>query len=173
MTLETNKHFNKCYIGIGSNLSNPLLQVTTAIEQLQQLSNCEWLQASSLYRSAPVGPPGQDDYINAVACLNTSLKPEALLDALQHIENTHQRLRKERWGARTLDLDILLFGEQVIATQRLNIPHQHLRERNFVLIPLAEIAPDLTIQHISIDEILRTCPHGALEKISTETGPTL
>ncbi len=173
MTQETNKLLHTCYVGIGSNLSNPLWQVSTAIEKLQQLPHCHWLYASSLYRSAPVGPPGQDDYINAVACFKTSLEPEALLDALQHIENTHQRIRKVRWGARTLDVDILLFGEQKIATPRLSVPHPYMCERNFVLIPLAEIAPQVSINETSISDLIHNCPQGALEKIPTKTGHSL
>jgi len=173
MTQETNKLLHTCYVGIGSNLSNPLWQVSTAIEKLQQLPDCQWLRASSLYRSAPVGPSGQDDYINAVACFTTSLDPEVLLDALQFIENSHQRIRKIRWGARTLDLDILLYGEQIIATPRLSVPHPYMCERNFVLIPLAEIAPQVSIREKSINDLIHSCPQGALEKISTKTGQSL
>ena len=166
MTLEISNSLQTCYIGIGSNLANPVAQVNAAIEKLQQLKNSRWRYVSALYRSAPVGPAGQDDYINAVACFETRLAPEQLLDALQQIENSQQRVRRERWGARTLDLDILLIGEQLIDTSRLTIPHPYITQRNFVLVPLAEIAPELTIKDVPIGNLIKLCPVGALEKIS-------
>ncbi|NQZ29685.1 MAG: 2-amino-4-hydroxy-6-hydroxymethyldihydropteridine diphosphokinase [Oceanospirillaceae bacterium] len=170
MILETNSNAVICYLGIGSNLADPLYQVQTAIDRLQQLDQCRWLGVSSLYRSAPVGPPGQDDYINAVACIETSLEPESLLDLLQKLENDQQRVRIERWGARTLDLDLLLFGDQSINTERLNVPHPFMLVRNFVLAPLAEIAPTLILQGIELSKHLQTCPAGELEKLSKHTG---
>ena len=127
------------YIGLGSNLDNPIKHVQAAFKQLGQITDTQLLEQSPLYRSAPVGPAGQPDYINACALLQTTLTPLQLLDALQAIENSHQRVRKERWGARTLDLDLLLFGQQTIDTPRLQVPHPYLAERNFVLYPLADI----------------------------------
>ena len=165
MTRETNSSTVRCYIGIGSNLANPLQQVKTAIVELQQLAGCQWRGVSALYRSAPVGPAGQDDYINAVACLETDLSPESLLDALQQLENTHQRVRIQRWGARTLDLDILLIAQQYIDTARLNVPHPYIEQRNFVLVPLLEIAGDISIGQQSLTQLLENCPVGSLEKL--------
>jgi len=165
MTQETNNSAVRCYIGIGSNLANPLQQVNTAILELQQLENCQWFGVSSLYRSAPVGPAGQDDYINAVACLETNLPPESLLDALQQLENTHQRKRIERWGARTLDLDILLIAQQNIDTARLSVPHPYIAQRNFVLVPLLELAGDISIGQNSLKYLLENCPPGSLERL--------
>ena len=127
------------YIGLGSNLDNPIRQVLAAFEELDRIANTQLLEQSPLYRSAPIGPAGQPHYINACALLQTTLAPHQLLDALQAIENCHQRVRRERWGPRTLDLDILLFGQQTIDTQRLQVPHPYLAERNFVLYPLADI----------------------------------
>ena len=133
------------YIGLGSNLSDPVLQVKTALSELASLPQTQLIAQSSLYCTPPMGPPGQPDYINAVAALQTELPAEALLDHLQQIEQAHQRKRIVRWGPRTLDLDILLYGESVIHTERLKVPHPGLTERLFVVEPLFEIAPDLIL----------------------------
>lgn len=155
------------YIGLGSNLDDPLRQVQDALQELDGIANTRVLARSSLYRSDPVGPPGQPDYVNAVAALETDLEPEALLDALQAIEQAHQRVRKIHWGPRTLDLDILLFGDRVIASERLTVPHAWMLERNFVLWPLAEIAPDLQLPDGSaLSSHLVHCGLGTLERMS-------
>ena len=136
------------YIGLGSNLSNPIEQVKKAIDEIANIGQSQIIASSSLYLSKPMGPKDQDDYINGVVAIKTSLSAIALLDALQTIENSAGRIRKEnRWGARILDLDILLFGDEIIDTPRLTIPHYGMREREFVLLPLAEIAPDLILPH--------------------------
>lgn len=131
------------YIGIGSNMQNPVQQVTTAINELKNLSDCEYVIVSSLYQSPSMGSDAQDDYINAVVLLHTCLTAELLLDALQQLEEKQGRIRLEHWGSRTLDLDILLFGQQVINSKRLKIPHPALHQRAFVLYPLCEIASDI------------------------------
>jgi len=155
------------YIGLGSNLDNPRQQVNDALQELTTLAQTQLLCHSSLYRSDPVGPPGQPDYINAVALLETALEPEALLDALQGIEQAHQRVRKLHWGPRTLDLDILLYDDRIIDSERLIIPHAWMLERSFVLWPLAEIVPDLVLPDGSaLQQHLTSCPLGTLEKIS-------
>ena len=134
------------YIGLGSNLSEPIEQVKNAIKAIENITRSTVISVSSLYLSKPMGPQDQDDYINAVLCLETSLSAIELLDALQTIENEFGRVRKEnRWGARILDLDIILFGNQVINSERLVIPHYGMTEREFVLIPLAEISPLLQL----------------------------
>lgn len=157
----------RAWIGLGSNLEDPLAQVSTALQELKQLPDTTLAARSSLYRSDPVGPPGQPDYINAVAALDTRLEPEALLDALQAIEQMHQRVRKIHWGPRTLDLDLLLYGDQVISTPRLTVPHAYMTERNFVLWPLAELAPELILPDgRPLNTLLQHCPMGTLEKIS-------
>ena len=156
-----------CYIGLGSNLEDPRLQVSDALVELRDIPNTELLSHSLLYRSDPVGPPGQPDYINAVAKLDTSLEPEDLLDALQAIEQAHQRVRIEHWGPRTLDLDLLLYANDQIDTERLKVPHPFMTERSFVLYPLAEIEPNLVLpkgDHLS--DILVHCPMGTLEPIA-------
>lgn len=157
----------RAYIGLGSNLDDPRQQVIDALTELGDIPQSRVAARSSLYRSDPVGPPGQPDYINAVAALETELEPEQLLDALQAIEQTHQRVRKIHWGPRTLDLDILLFDDRTISTERLTVPHAWMLERNFVLWPLAEIAPELLLPDGSaLSEHLVHCPLGTLERIS-------
>ena len=156
-----------CYIGLGSNLENPVEQVMTALKELGQISETRVETHSSLYRSDPVGPPGQPDYINAVACLMTTLEPHALLDQLQAIEQAHDRKRIQRWGPRTLDLDLILYGDQLIQTDRLTVPHPFAKDRSFVLWPLAEITNELFFPDGTVlSELLVQCPVGSLEKIS-------
>ncbi|WP_040357416.1 2-amino-4-hydroxy-6-hydroxymethyldihydropteridine diphosphokinase [Colwellia piezophila] len=132
------------YIGLGSNLSNPRVQVSTAAKEIAKLSVSNAITLSSLYLSKPMGPQDQDDYINAVIAVETSLSALELLDALQAIENAAGRVRKEnRWGARILDCDILLYSDDTIENERLTVPHYGMKLREFVLLPLAEIAPNL------------------------------
>lgn len=132
------------YIGLGSNLSDPQAQICAAIEKLKQLDGGNVIKISSLYFSRPMGPQDQPDYMNAVLALETNKSAIELLEQLQHIENITGRIRKDdRWGARILDLDIILFDQQVINTPRLTIPHYGLKQREFVLLPLAEIAANL------------------------------
>ncbi len=118
-----------------------------------------------------MGPGDQPDYFNAVAAIDTALSAFALLDALQSIENAHGRTRsKERWGPRTLDLDLLLFGDATIDDARLKVPHPGISERAFVLHPLYEIAPDLTLPTLGpLAELLRKCPPQRLQRL-TESG---
>ncbi len=131
------------YIAIGSNLSDPVNQALNAIEALKTIPDTRLVSASKLYSSTPMGPQDQPDYINAVAKIETTLSPIELLDSTQKIELEHGRVRKEeRWGPRTLDLDILIFGNETISTERLTVPHYGMKVREFVLYPLAEIEPD-------------------------------
>lgn len=162
---DTN-NWQLCYVGLGSNLEDPRSQVSSALEELAALPNCRAHASSHLYRSDPVGPPGQPDYINAVACFETTLEPLALLDALQAIEQAHQRVRIQHWGPRTLDLDLLLYGEQTIQNERLTVPHAFMTERSFVLYPLAELAPHIALPDgTRVAELLKSCPIGTLEAI--------
>ncbi|SHF06567.1 2-amino-4-hydroxy-6-hydroxymethyldihydropteridinediphosphokinase [Microbulbifer donghaiensis] len=156
----------KVYIGLGSNLAKPQQQLCSALEAMAALPGTRLLRCSSFYRSAPVGPGDQPDYINAVAELQTELAPLELLDQLQAIEASHGRERTIRWGARTLDLDILLFGDELIDVPRLQVPHPRMAERNFVLLPLAELEPQLRLPTgESIETLLQACPHNRLDKI--------
>jgi len=157
------------YIGIGSNLNDPVRQVEQAIVELGQLANCEVLTSSSLYRSAPMGRTDQPDYINAVCALSTEYDPIHLLEILQAVELRHGRIRgDERWGPRTLDLDILLFGEKIINQGRLIIPHPGLDQRSFVLYPLYEIAPDLDVPGLGpLQTLIAGCDQAGLERINS------
>ncbi|MGP1923450.1 MAG: 2-amino-4-hydroxy-6-hydroxymethyldihydropteridine diphosphokinase [Arsenophonus sp. NEOnobi-MAG3] len=135
----------RIYIAIASNLNNPLQQVQLAIKELQQLPNSKPVALSSFYQTKPMGLQDQPDYLNAVIALDTDLFPETLLEHTQSIELMHGRIRKaDRWGPRTLDLDIILYGQQIIQSARLTIPHYAIKEREFMLYPLAEIAPKLS-----------------------------
>lgn len=134
---------DRVFVGLGSNLDNPRQQLALAILALKQSPNLEVVRCSSFYETAPVGGPPQPDFINAVVELKTSLSPEALLDLLQMIEQQQGRVRTVKNGPRTLDLDLLLFGQVVMQTERLTLPHPRYHEREFVLKPLQEIAPDM------------------------------
>ncbi|WP_354624669.1 2-amino-4-hydroxy-6-hydroxymethyldihydropteridine diphosphokinase [Psychromonas sp. MME2] len=156
------------YIGIGSNQATPILQIKQAIEALKALPNTELVTVSSLYSSTPMGPQDQPDYVNAVAHLNTQLSALELLDNLQAIEQTQGRVRKEnRWGPRTLDLDILLYGDEQINNARLTVPHYGMKVREFVLYPLLEIAADLQLPDGSVlSQLVKQCDRNNLTIIN-------
>lgn len=139
------KNWHTVYVGLGSNLCEPLAQVTQAISELAELEFTKLIKVSPWYQSKAIGPGQQPDYINGVALLSTQLEPLELLDQLQAIETHHHRKRIERWGARTLDLDLLLYDDLSIQHPRLNVPHPRIYERNFVLFPLKNVSPDLRI----------------------------
>ncbi|NYT47396.1 MAG: 2-amino-4-hydroxy-6-hydroxymethyldihydropteridine diphosphokinase [Candidatus Methanofishera endochildressiae] len=156
------------YIGLGSNLATPEAQINTARNAITALPEVFEDAFSSLYRSPPMGPQDQPDYINAVMAITTDLSAIQLLRRLQQIELDHGRVRKdERWGARTLDLDILLYGQQMINQPDLIVPHYGLKERAFVLYPLQEIAPELEVPgQGTMTELLASCPLDGLVKLS-------
>jgi len=157
----------QAYIGLGSNLDNPRAQVEQAFTELAMIPRTTLLARSALYRSRAVGPGEQPDYINAAAHIQTELSPTELLDHLQAIEQAHQRVRIEHWGPRTLDLDILLIDQEVIASERLKVPHPYLTQRNFVLYPLADITPSLELPDGSqLADLLSRCPSNDLERIA-------
>lgn len=156
----------QAYVGLGSNLEQPEEQLLRALDELSRLPGTRLSASSGLYRNPPMGPVPQPDYVNAVAALETGLSPLELLDGLQAIEQAHGRVRIERWGPRTLDLDLLLYAERVIDEPRLQVPHPGLHERPFVLYPLAEIAPGLIIPgRGSLAEWLAQCPSSGLARI--------
>lgn len=141
------KHWSPAYVGVGSNLDDPAAQVRTALLALGGLERTRLVRASALYRNPPMGPQDQPDFVNAVAGLVTQLDPLALLDGLIAIEIGQGRTRRsgDRWGPRRIDLDLLAMGGRVVDSDRLRLPHPGISERNFVLFPLLEIAPDLQI----------------------------
>jgi 2-amino-4-hydroxy-6-hydroxymethyldihydropteridine diphosphokinase len=129
-----------CYLGIGSNLGQPAEQCREAVERIASASGITLLRCSSLYRTEPVGEKNQDDFVNAVAEVRTVLSPRLLLQALLQIEKEMGRVRATHWGPRIIDLDILLFGQEVVQEDDLIIPHPELHRRRFVLVPLCELA---------------------------------
>lgn len=155
-------------IGLGSNLEQPSAQIARAFTALGRLPGTRLLARSSLYRSRPLGDLDQPDYLNAVAVLETELDAHALLDALQAIEAAHGRIRNAgRWAARTLDLDLLVFGDERHDDARLTVPHPAMAERDFVLYPLFEIAPGLEIPGIGpLRACLAACPLRGIERVA-------
>lgn len=156
----------RVYIGLGSNLADPAGQLRNALQALEQLPDTRLAGVSAFYASDSL-LPGQPRYTNAVAALDTALEPLALLDALQAVENEQGRVRAERWGPRTLDLDILLFGERRIDLPRLQVPHVQMHLRPFVLYPLAELLPAQTLlaDGITLAQRLAACPFVGLERL--------
>jgi len=155
----------RAYLALGSNLADPLHQVRAALDALAALPQTRLLATSSLYRTPPYGPPDQPDYLNAAVLLETTLAPEALLDLTQRIELEQGRVRKdERWGPRTLDLDIMLFGNFMLNTPRLTVPHYDMHNRAFMLVPLFEIAPDLIFPNgTSLKSLIATLDSSAIQ----------
>ncbi|MDH2997794.1 7,8-dihydro-6-hydroxymethylpterin-pyrophosphokinase [Pasteurellaceae bacterium LFhippo2] len=131
------------YVALGSNLENPLEQLKQAVVSLKNFAKN--FDVSPFYGSKPLGPQDQPDYVNAVAKFETELSPIELLDKLQSIENEQGRVRLRRWGERTLDLDILLYDNQQIESERLTVPHYDMHNREFVIVPLYDLAPELTL----------------------------
>jgi len=133
------------YLGLGTNLGDREGNLRTALEELDSLPTMERGRTSSIYETAPVGVTEQPDFLNLVVSVRTPLSPHELLDVLQRVENKMGRVRTVRWGPRVIDLDLLLYGESVVETPELTVPHPRLQERSFVLMPLAEIAPAVVL----------------------------
>lgn len=156
-----------CFIGLGSNLGNSRQYLKNALTTLNQHPDISDLSYSCLYRSKPHGPKNQPDYLNAVARIKTQLGSYELLDLLQAIENSNQRNREgvEHWGARTLDLDLLLYGKERIKTKRLTVPHPYLCERAFVLLPMMDILITLGLRDLKISK--KTSLKQCIDELST------
>ena len=155
------------YIGLGSNLADPQSQVETALRELDSVPRSHVIARSSLYRSAPIGYAAQPDFINAVAALDTQLDAPGLLDEIKAIEARHARARSFANAPRTLDLDLLLFGDERIMQPALQVPHPRMHERAFVLEPLVEIAPDARIPGRGpAAEWRDRCPDQKVERIA-------
>ena len=158
------------YIGLGSNLSGtmgePKEQLEQALKALENHSQITLVNVSSNYKTKAIGPGSQPDYINAAALIKTQLEPLALLDQLQLIEQKHERERSIHWGARTLDLDMLMYGTLTIEIPRLTIPHPRIRDRAFVLAPLLDLDPNLSLpEGQSIAKLLANCPEQGIFKL--------
>jgi 2-amino-4-hydroxy-6-hydroxymethyldihydropteridine diphosphokinase len=156
------------YIALGSNMDKPHEQLDRALKSLSTDPQVELAAVSDRYQTPAIGPV-QPDYINAAAKLQTALSPESLLDKLQSIEQQQNRVRKERWGPRTLDLDILLYDNIVCDTERLTIPHPRMAERAFVLLPLADINRDLCLPSgKTVQQLLANCSVQGIVKATTD-----
>jgi 2-amino-4-hydroxy-6-hydroxymethyldihydropteridine diphosphokinase len=154
------------YIGLGSNLSEPSMQLAQAVIGLAALPDTELVAQSPFYCSRPVGPQDQPDFVNGAVWLRTALTPLALLDQLQAIEQTHGRERLQHWGPRTLDLDLLIYGDQAINETRLTVPHPELPNRDFVLQPLLDLDPALALPDgTAIADLRSQCPDNKLRKL--------
>ena len=143
---------SECYVGLGSNLNQPDKQIEVALGELHHLPGTRCVRVSSLYHSDPMGSVDQPDYVNAVAKLVTSYPAFELLQQLLNIENLHGRTRQpqQRNSPRTLDLDLLLYGDLVINEPGLTLPHPGLHQRDFVVLPLLEISPEITIPGLGV-----------------------
>ncbi len=151
----------RVYIGLGSNLQNPVEQIYEAIVTIMSLPRSTWCGVSSLYISKPQGPQDQPDFVNAVAVVDTELTPRALLTILQQQEKAQGRVKTRHWGERVIDLDILLYGNVVMNEPDLVIPHPRMQERSFVMVPLLEVilpAADLTAQPDVVKDYLADNP---------------
>ena len=152
------------YIGLGANLGQAQETLRQAANELAQTPGVDSLRLSPFYRTAPIDSSGPD-YVNAVAGIETTLAPILLLDALQAIETKHGRLRPYRNAPRTLDLDLLLYGDQAIDTPRLTVPHPRMHERAFVLKPLSDLAPGLRLAQGPLDALLALCADQGLQSL--------
>lgn len=157
----------RVYLGLGSNLDSPLENLRSARETIANEPRINEIAFSSFYQSPPMAGMNQPDYINAVMAVETDLLALELLATMQKIENQHGRIRSQRWGARTLDIDILLFGEEIFDFPDLKIPHYGMAERAFVLQPLFEIVPNLEIPILGkLAELVTRCPLNGLERLT-------
>jgi 2-amino-4-hydroxy-6-hydroxymethyldihydropteridine diphosphokinase len=155
----------RVYLSLGGNLGDPAKSMGAALRLLDSDARVSVTGVSSLYRTPPWGKLDQPDFLNAAAALSTSLEPHALLDLCLEIERQLKRVREERWGPRLVDLDILTFGDRTIHDSGLDVPHPRMLERAFVLVPLAEIAPDLRIGATTLSQRLSQIDRAGIEKL--------
>ena len=161
----------QAYIGLGSNLEQPADQLARAVTALAALPATTLVAQSPFYASRPVGPQDQPDFVNGAALLTTELDAHSLLNHLQAIEQAHGRERLRHWGPRTLDLDLLVFGNQSIQDSRLTVPHAELANRDFALHPLLDLTPDLVLPDgRAVRDLRRQCPDNNLRKLAPRQG---
>jgi 2-amino-4-hydroxy-6-hydroxymethyldihydropteridine diphosphokinase len=156
-------------IGLGGNLGDPVASMREALRLIDTDGACEVTQVSSFWRTPPWGKTDQPDFVNACAAVETSLPPQAFLALCLDIEAQLQRIRTERWGPRSIDIDILFFGERTILEEGLTVPHPRIAERAFVLVPLAEIAGEVVLEGRTVDELAEGCDRAGMERVA---GPT-
>ncbi len=159
---------SKVYIGLGSNIEQPYLQIKNAVIALDELPDTRVVKDSGYYKSRPMGPKDQPDYVNAVVELETSLGAAELLKHCQQIEEHQGRIRSRRWGERTIDLDVLLYADQQIETDTLTVPHPGVSQRDFVYMPLLKLDPDIEIPGVGVLNVI-TRPE---DNLATETSST-
>lgn len=160
----------RCYLGLGGNITNelgsPSQHIHNAIQSLQAHPKVTQVKASSLYASKPMGPQDQPDFINVVVEIDTTLEPHDLLSLCQQLEQQAQRVRLRHWGERSLDVDVLLYGDEQINSPTLTVPHPGITQRNFVLIPLAELNPTVKINEIAITDLEQSQDWSGLTRLS-------
>ena len=156
MLLSTPNSMHLAYIGFGSNIGDRLVHIQNAIQTLSKTEGITLQKISSLYKTDPVGYEAQAQFLNGVAAIHTTLSPLSLLHTLKDIETAIGRKHRIRWGPREIDLDILIYGDLCLQTEKLVVPHPEMHLRGFVLVPLAEIAPDLVhpVFQVSIQTLL-------------------
>ena len=159
----------RVYIGLGSNLEDPVAQVLEAVEELEMIPDSILVSRSSLYRGKPMGPADQPDYVNAVVAMDTLLSPANFLQELIRIEDLQGRTRDgEKWGPRIIDLDLLMYGKQKINKPDLTVPHPGMHERDFVIIPLSELAGDVNVPGQGrLTALINKCENHSLRKLVT------
>lgn len=155
-------------LGLGGNVGDPIVAMASALQNLDAHDLCKVANVSRLYRTPPWGKTDQDWFFNAAAEIETELEPEALLDLCLDIEQGMKRIRRERWGPRTLDIDVLTFGGKTLKTDRLTIPHPHMHERAFVLMPLCDYAPDAIIAGKTAKQWLKAADTAGIEAVSAD-----
>lgn len=159
----------RVYVGLGSNLEDPVAQVLEAVEELEMIPDSILVSRSSLYRGKPMGLADQPDYVNAVVAMDTLLSAENFLQELTRIEDLQGRVRDgDKWGPRIIDLDLLMYGKQKINTPDLTVPHPGMHERDFVIIPLSELAGDVNIPGQGrLTALINKCENHSLRKLVT------
>ncbi|MBB3947853.1 2-amino-4-hydroxy-6-hydroxymethyldihydropteridine diphosphokinase [Rhizobium skierniewicense] len=157
----------KATLGLGGNLGDPPSAMAHALDALSRHESCQLLAVSKLYSTPPWGKTDQADFFNCCALIETSLRPEPLLDLCLEIERGMKRVRDERWGPRTIDIDVLTYGDVQVSTARVEIPHPRMTERAFVLKPLCDIAPDLVVNGRKVNQWLEDADMSGI-KIATE-----
>ena len=157
---------SRAYLGLGGNLGDPAAAMAKALQALDADEGISVAAVSSLYRTPPWGVTDQPDFLNAVAAVDTVLTARELLDLCLATEKSLKRVRRERWGPRVIDMDILVFGDQTIDEEGLQVPHPRMAERAFVLAPLAEIAPDLMVSGIPVSSRLAVLDASGIAKLS-------
>ena len=163
-------NYKKVFIGLGSNVGNRLLNIEKAIDLINENSNCKVVKTSSIFESVAFGVKKQNNFLNSVVCIETDYKPVNLLKLLKNIENKIGRTKTEKWGPREIDLDILLFDNLVFSENDLTIPHKGIQERDFVMVPLTEIEPEIVhpVLKDKIKNIILKADKNIIGKISTE-----